>query len=128
MYQIAKGQFLNPRNSEILNRLMRRGVVSLQPAPRLTSGALAGCSPAPSRWRVLRAGRRKPKNGVWQSIQVPLLIVLLLLIALLAYTGGEVFNALAAVLGSTAVVAGNVFRIFGLARGSGAGIGSMSSC
>lgn len=121
MYQLADGHMLNPQNEEILQRLIRRGIVGLRPEPRLISDAFRRFILGAESRDVYDDWQEDAETGIWQKIRIPLLLVLLMLTGWLAYSGGDVFNTLTAVLASTVLFAGNAFRIFGLVRGSPGG-------
>lgn len=121
LYQLAKGEIPNPRYPDTLSALAVRGLVRYKPAPQIASKALERFvleAEAPS---VFAEWQDDAAQGVWQSLRGPLVLIILLLVAWLSYSAGQVFAALAAVLTSTLSFAGNIFSAANLLKGSSGG-------
>jgi hypothetical protein len=118
LFQIASGRFPNPLNELVLDHLMRRDLVVLEPAPALKSNAMRRfVLNAEPQWRF-DEWSRVAAEGPWQSLRMPLFIVLMLVIAWIAYSAGETFQAMSAVLVGVLGFVGQVLRAVGYVRGS----------
>ncbi|MGQ0503147.1 MAG: hypothetical protein ACT4P0_11170 [Panacagrimonas sp.] len=121
LYQLAQREIPNPRYPDTLAALAHRGLVRNRPAPEIASAALRRFvleAEAPS---VFAEWQEDAAQGAWQSLRGPLVLVILLLVAWLSYSAGQVFAALAAVLTSTLSFAGNIFSAVNLLKGSSGG-------
>ena len=119
LYQLAKGWVVNPRNSRVLEHLIRRGFVVLEPMPKIINETLARFivnAEPPGRFELWK---NEAADGIWQSLRIPFFIIFMLLVAWLAHTSGEVFQTLMALLASTVGFFATAMRAISFARGSG---------
>ena len=121
LFQLSKGCFVNPANQRVLSHLMRRGLIELGPHPRIASEAFREFVSAAELPGKFEDWEREASEGIWQSLRLPLFIVVMLLAAWIAYSSGEVFQALAALLASTLGFTANLLRAVGYVRTAAVG-------
>ncbi len=118
LYQLARGWSINTKNSRVLEHLVRRGFVVLEPMPRIVNDTLVEFilhSEEPGRFEMWQT---EASEGIWQTLRFPIFIIFMLLIAWLAYSAGDVFETLAAILASTLGFFATIVRAIGFARGA----------
>jgi hypothetical protein len=118
LYQLARGWFVNVTNGMLLERVIRRGFVVLEPSPRLVNDTVRSFvleAEPPGRFESWLS---EASEGVWQSIRLPFFIILMLMVAWLAYSAGEMFETMAAIAASTLGFLGTLLRAIGVARGT----------
>ncbi len=122
--QLAEGNLLNPRNSAMIERLMRRGLICRDGTFRLVSRSFALFATRVELPARLQDWERSAAGGHWNLVRIPLAAIFLLVLAYAVYAGrGTVDATLAAI---PAVVAGfpTVIRILGSLRMAGGAPGS----
>lgn len=118
LYQLARGRVVNPENARVIEHLVRRGLVAFEPHPCLKSYAFADFVRHAELPGTVEAWEREASEGVWQSLRAPLLIVLLLLVAWLAYSSGDMMQAVVALVGSSIASLSTLMRAFSFAKGA----------
>ena len=118
LYQLASGRFINPQNESVIAHLHRKHLVAFEPTPRIKSRAFASFVLRAEMPGKFEEWANEAAEGIWQTIRTPLLLVVFLMIAWLAYSAGDVFQALAAILVSTLTFFGQLMRAVGYTRGS----------
>lgn len=119
LHHLAQGHWLNPMEGGVTQLLLWKGLIALRPDPQLANQTLrrfvlSAESPAQfAQWTA------EARQGAWQAVRVPLLIVLLLLAAWASYSSGEAFQAAAVVLAGALTFLGNAMRAASLVRGVG---------
>lgn len=121
LYQLASGRYVNPLGNDALARLVRRGVVSLEPRPRILSNAFARFVRSAERPQQFAEWADEASSGTWQRIRTPLVLLALLLLTWFAYSAGAMFHALAAAVATALGFAGQLGSAFGMMRGNGKG-------
>lgn len=119
MYQLAARRLVNASNERVVAQLLRRGILCAEPEPRLRSRAFANFVLTAEPPQNFENWVDEASQGTWQTIRMPLLIMLLLVIAWIAYSADELFQALSAVLASTIVFVGRLLQAGGMLRGTG---------
>lgn len=121
LYQLASGRYVNPLGNDALARLVRRGVVSLEPRPRVLSNAFARFVRSAERPQQFAEWAQEASSGTWQRIRTPLVLLALLLLTWFAYSAGAMFQALTAAVATAVGFAGQLGSAFGIMRGGGRG-------
>jgi hypothetical protein len=110
---IAKGGFVNMRRAIALQSLVRRGLVILDPAPRLVNRSFALFIRQTERPDSLEDLRRSQPPSAWSMLRMPIAIALPILVLVLAAAAesGQVLTAIIPLLAAGApALLGSLFR------------------
>jgi hypothetical protein len=116
LYQLARDRLVNADNTRVIEHLVRRGLAVIEPYARLTSRSLrefvlhAESPQTFERWQAEAAA------GIWQSIRMPLMIILLLILTWVAYSSGDMLQIVVALVGSAVTFLGAIFRAVSVIR------------
>lgn len=97
LHRYAHGQLVNIKQAYALRSLVRRGLVVLDPAPRLMNQSFAQFIRHAEEPKTLERWRDRAQKGAWQSLGTPLMIALpfaLGVVAVIAIRSGESLAAL----------------------------------
>jgi hypothetical protein len=119
LYQIARGDLINPRNLAVLEKPMREGLVVLDPFPVLSPSDLKDSILRRESESDLERLQREAGDSPWRTIRGPLFIVIMVVIAWLSWAAGGSMKALMAVLVATAAFLGQIVQLVNFARGGG---------
>ncbi|MGQ0618903.1 MAG: hypothetical protein ACT4QA_03135 [Panacagrimonas sp.] len=119
LWHLAHGRFLNPCEPGVIDLLIWKGLVAMRPYPTLVTETLARFVVAAEPPETFAEWSRQASRGIWQSLRVPLLIVLLLIGAWAAYSAGDTVELATAVLTGTLGFFALVARATSLVRGGG---------
>ncbi len=92
LIDLAKGNLVNPRNTEVLERLLRRGLVRRAPHFELLNrsfGRFVEQAELPER---LAEWQREASSSMWLTVRGPILAVLVLLGGFLLFTAREALD------------------------------------
>jgi hypothetical protein len=117
LYQLARGELINPRNFAVLEEPMREGMISLDPLPALSSSELKDSILHAESESDFESWQREARDSPWRAIRVPLFIVIMVMIAWLSWAAGGSMKALMAVLVATAAFLGQIVQLVNFARG-----------
>lgn len=115
LYHLAQGKLINMANHRVIEHLLRRGLVVFEPEPRVKSVSLTEFilnAELPGR---MEAWAAEAAEGLWQSVRVPFFVVLMLVVAWIAYSSGDAFQAVVALVATSVAVIGQAVRLLGLA-------------
>jgi hypothetical protein len=114
MYHLAQGKLINMANQRVVEHLLRRGLVVFEPEPRIKAVSLAEFilnAELPGRMESYAA---EAAEGLWQSVRVPFFVALMLVVAWLAYSSGDAFQAVVALVATSVAVIGQAMRLLGM--------------
>ncbi|HZF16423.1 MAG TPA: hypothetical protein VE046_10810 [Steroidobacteraceae bacterium] len=117
LFQLACGHLPNPRNDIIVLRLIRRGLVYLDPRPKLVSNQLQRFVRAAEPAELFAKWQHEASRSLWTSLKVPVFVVLMVIVAWLNWTMGEQFRAVSAVFIGTIAFLSQLVQFVGLSRG-----------
>jgi hypothetical protein len=118
LHQLATGRFANPANHLVTERLIRAGLVALDPWPRLTDAGFGRFVRTAETRRDFTEWQRAASQGVWKNVKTPLLIVLLIVVGWLIWTAGDYVQAFSAILVAAVALLGQFGQVVNLVRGS----------
>jgi hypothetical protein len=118
LHQLATGRFANPANHQVTERLMRAGLVALDPWPRLTDAGFGRFVRTAETRHDFTEWQREASQGAWKSVKTPLLIVLLIVVGWLIWTAGDYVQAFSAILVAAVALLGQAGQVVNLVRGS----------
>ncbi|MFD1611142.1 hypothetical protein ACFSCW_04930 [Sphingomonas tabacisoli] len=111
---IARGGFVNMRKAVALQSLVRRGLIILDPAPRLMNKSFAIFIRQTERPDTLAAWRARQPKSAWSSIKLPMAIALpalVLMLGLASAQSGQELTALISLMAAGApALIGSVLR------------------
>jgi hypothetical protein len=120
LYELARGRLANPRNTTVIEGLLARGLLQLDPWPKIADESFekfvrtAETSDEVAQWQEANqdAGKR------WRSIFTGILLAALLLAVLwFNWSAGEKFKAVNAILAGAIVFLGQIGQAFNFVRG-----------
>jgi hypothetical protein len=114
LHHLAQGKLFNMSNHRVVEHLLRRGLVVLEPEPRIKSISLAEFvlnAELPGR---MEAWAAEAAEGLWQSVRVPFFVALMLVVAWIAYSSGDAFQAVVALVATSVAVIGQAVRLLGM--------------
>ena len=117
LYQLARGELINPRSFGVLEKPMREGLIRLDPWPVLASPDLKDSILHAESESDFERWQREAGDSPWRTIRGPLFIVIMVVIAWLSWTAGGSMKALMAVLVATAAFLGQIVQLVNFARG-----------
>lgn len=115
LYHLAQGKLINMANHRLVEHLLRRGLVVFEPEPRIKSVSLMEFirnAELPGR---MEAWAAEAAEGLWQSVRVPFFVVLMLVVAWIAYSSGDALQAVVALVATSVAVIGQALRLLGMA-------------
>jgi hypothetical protein len=124
LHQLATGRFANPANHQVTERLIRGGLVALDPWPRLTDAGFGRYIRTAETRHDFSEWQREASQGAWKRVKTPLLLVLLIVVGWLIWTAGDYVQAFSAILVAAVALLGQVGQVMNLVRGSVAQKGS----
>lgn len=118
LHELAKGELANPADRSVIERLLRQGLLTPDPWPRITDEALGRYAAASERASELAEWQHEAVRSTWTSIRTPLLLLLLVVVAALMWLAGSTMQLLSTVLAGTAALFGHFMQAANLLRGS----------
>ena len=117
LYQIAHGHLVNPRNVTPLEKLLRAGLVRLDPWPVLGSPDLAESVLHAESEAEFSKWQHEAGISTWQTVRGPLFVVTMIAIAWLSWAAGGAMKAISAILVATVAFLAQIAQLFNFARG-----------
>jgi hypothetical protein len=90
---MAEGNLVNPRNTDVVERLLRRGLIRREPDFRLMNESFARFVLTAEPHERIAAWEREAEDSTWATLRIPVLIALALSAAFVVYAGRETFDA-----------------------------------
>lgn len=121
LISLANGYLVNPRNVDVVERLIRRGLIRRDPAFRIVSesfGAFVRTAESPER---LAQWEREAPESTWHLIRTPLVVVLVLVALFVAYVGQEAVDATVGLVPALLAAVPMMARALSSFRGAGSG-------
>jgi hypothetical protein len=118
LYQIARGELINPRNFAALEKPLRADMIRFGPWPVPKPPELKDSILHAERDSDFLKWQRDAGDSTWRTIRGPLFIVIMVVIAWLSWAAGGSMKALMAILVATAAFLGQIVQLVNFARGS----------
>lgn len=118
LHQLSTGRYANPANQPVIERLIRAGLVTLDPWPRPSDSGFARYVRTAETKQDFTEWQRAASSSAWRSVKTPLLIVLLLVVGWLIWTAGDYVQTFSAILVAAVALLGQFGQVVNLVRGS----------
>lgn len=116
LYQLARGRLVNVENLDTIEHLRRRRLIVFEPHARIASQSFAGFVRNAEPPGTFERWEAEASEGLWQSIRMPLTIVLLLVLVWIAYSSGETLNVVVTLVGTALTFVGTLLRAVNFAK------------
>lgn len=103
LYQLAKGQMINPMNREPLEHLMRRGFIRRNPKWSIVSESFSRFVLTAEEEETYLKWMKASEQGLWKVLRVPLFTIALMILGILMYSAQETMESMLAL--ATSVLA-----------------------
>lgn len=103
LYQLAKGQMINPMNAEPLEHLMRRGYIRRDPQWSVVSESFSRFVLSAEKENIYIKWMNASEQGLWKLLRIPLFTVALVILGILIYSAQETMESMMAI--ATSVLA-----------------------
>lgn len=123
LYELARGRLANPRNAEVIRALLARGLVTLDPWPKIADASFenfvrtAETTEEVALWQQAARGSGKRLRSTLTAI---LLVVLLLAVLWFSWSAGDKLKVVSAIVAGAVAFLGQIGQAFNFVR-SGAG-------
>jgi len=117
--QLVEEGFANPRQNEIVRRLMKRGLIRRDPALRPMNDSFALFVESQAQPEDIRHQETVHRGMRWSLVRTVLIGAVLLILIFLSVTQRDVVDVWIAYLGTAAAGAGGVLKLFGMLSRSG---------
>jgi hypothetical protein len=125
LYDVARGRLANPRNYRVIDALIARGLLKLDPWPKIADESFENFVRTAESAEELAQWQRDAVRGVgrWRStVMVVLLIGLLLTVVWFSWSAGDKFKVVSAIVAGAVAFLGQIGQAFNFVR-SNAGSG-----
>jgi hypothetical protein len=126
LYDVAQGRLANPRNAPVIHALLARGLLKLEPWPKIADESFEKFVRTAESAEELAQWQREAMRGSgrWRSTLVAiLLIALLLAVVWFSWSAGDKFKLVSAIVAGAVAFLGQIGQAFNFVR-SNAGRGS----
>ncbi|HWJ06186.1 MAG TPA: hypothetical protein VNS57_10435, partial [Steroidobacteraceae bacterium] len=111
VHQLAYGQFANPENQPVIERLLRRGYLTLAPWPRIVEPGFAEFVRTVALDESFDRLRYDATHTLWSQLRTPLLVLVVIVAVLLMWLAGSAMHIVAATLAGVAGLFGSIQRV-----------------
>jgi hypothetical protein len=128
LYDVARGRLANPRNAAVIDALMARGLLKLDPWPKIADESFENYVHTAESAEELAQWQREAVQGTgrWRStLMAVLLIALLLAVVWFSWSAGDKFKVVSAIIAGAVAFLGQIGQAFNFVR-SNAGSGRSS--
>jgi len=113
LYRLAQGYLVNPAMAGDLTHLLERGLLRRDPIIRLPNGSFKQFIMAVESPECFEEWMGDVRASAWSVVRIPLIALIFVLSATVAYMGKETSNYVIALLGSATAIPPLLFRLFG---------------
>lgn len=103
LYQLSKGQMINPMNAEPLEHLMRRGYIRRDPKWSVVNESFSRFVLSAEEENTYLKWMNASEQGLWKLLRVPLVTVALMILGILMYSAQDTMESMLAL--ATSVLA-----------------------
>lgn len=111
LHQMASHRFANPENQSVIERLLRRGYLTLAPWPRIVEPGFEAFVRSVQPDALLEALEYETTNTVWAQLRTPLLFIVVVIAALLMWLAGSTMHLVAGTLAGVAALFSSVTQV-----------------
>lgn len=125
LYQIATGRLANPRNQTVIQNLVRRGLVQVNPWPMITDNSFerfvrtAETSQDLAQWQ--REASRTSGSRARTAIIAAVLIAVLIVVVWFSWTAGDQLKIISTILAASVAFLSQIGNAMNFVRGGGKG-------
>jgi len=119
LYDVSRGRLANPRNAQVIDALISRGLLKLDPWPKLADEGFENFVRTAESAEELAQWQRDAVSGVarWRStVMVVLLIALLLAVVWFSWSAGDKFKVVSAIVAGAVAFLGQIGQAFNFVR------------
>lgn len=124
LYDVARGRLANPRNAAVIDALIARGLLKLDPWPKIADKSFEHFVRTAESAEELAQWQRDAVRGVgrWRSTVVAiLLIALLVAVVWFSWSAGDKFKVVSAILAGSIAFLGQIGQAFNFVRSNSGG-------
>jgi hypothetical protein len=111
LHQLAGRQYANPENQIVIERLLRRGYLTLAPWPRIVEPGFADFVRTVQPDELLGRLKYETTHSLWGRLRTPLLVVVAVVAGLLMWLAGSTMHILAGALAGVAALFGSIAQV-----------------
>lgn len=119
LHQLARGKFVNPENSPVIEQLLRRGYLKLRPWPRIVESGFAEFARTAETEQKFADWQRAASRNLWTGIRIPLFIIVVVITAALMWLAGSAMQILSTTLAGVATLFGVIAQVTNFVRKDG---------
>jgi len=119
LHQLARGKFVNPENSPVIEQLLRRGYLKLRPWPRIVESGFAEFARTAETEQKFADWQRAASRNLWTGIRIPLFIIVVVITASLMWLAGSAMQILSTTLAGVATLFGVIAQVTNFVRKDG---------
>jgi len=119
LYDVSRGRLANPRNAPVIDALISRGLLKLDPWPKVADEGFENFVRTAESAEELAQWQRDAVSGVarWRStVMVVLLIALLLAVVWFSWSAGDKFKVVSAIVAGAVAFLGQIGQAFNFVR------------
>jgi hypothetical protein len=116
LHQLARGKFVNPENSPVIEQLLRRGYLKLRPWPRIVESGFAEFARTAETEQKFADWQRAASRNLWTGIRIPLFIIVVVITASLMWLAGSAMQILSTTLAGVATLFGVIAQVTNFVR------------
>jgi len=117
LYQLAKGQMINPMNREPLEHMMRRGFIRRDPKWSIVSESFSRFVLTAEDEQIYLKWMKASEQGLWKILRVPLFTIALMILGILMYSAQETMESMLALAASALAFLPLLLRSFSIVGG-----------
>ena len=124
LYDVARGRLANPRNEAVIDALIARGLLKLDPWPKIADESFENFVRTAESAEELAQWQRDAVRGVgrWRStVMVVLLIALLVAVIWFSWSAGDKFKVVTAIVAGAVAFLGQIGQAFNFVRSNAGG-------
>jgi len=119
LHQLARGKFVNPENSPVIEQLLRRGYLKLRPWPRIVESGFAEFARTAETEQKFADWQHAASRNLWTGIRIPLFIIVVVITASLMWLAGSAMQILSTTLAGVATLFGVIAQVTNFVRKDG---------
>jgi hypothetical protein len=123
LYDVARGRLANPRNARVIDALIARGLLKLDPWPKIADASFENFVRTAESAEDLAQWQRDAVRGAgrWRSTVIAiLLITLLLAVVWFSWSAGDKFKVVSAIVAGAVAFLGQIGQAFNFVRSNAA--------
>jgi hypothetical protein len=116
LHHLATGRYANPENQPVIERLLRRGYLTLAPWPTIVEPGFAEFIRTAPHTASFDQLREQSSKTVWGRLRTPLLVLVIVVAIALMWLAGSAMQILTGVLAGVATLLGTITQVTSFVR------------